>query len=172
MEYKIIRSKRKTISIRVKPDLSVEIRAPYSAGKNVIEEILKKHSAWVEKSIERQRSNPPVAYNPTKEEIQKLKAKTREIVLPLVEKYESIMDVAHTKISFTSAKRVFGSCTAKRHLNFSFRLALYPNKAIEYVVVHELCHMKEMNHSKRFWAEVEKILPDYKARRELLKEKI
>jgi predicted metal-dependent hydrolase len=92
--------------------------------------------------------------------------------MPLVEHYACQMGVCPTKINITSAKRVFGRCTSKKHLNFSFRLALCPYEAIEYVVVHELCHIKEMNHSKRFWAEVEKILPDYKLRRRLLKEKI
>ena len=171
MEYKVIRSKRKTVSIRVKPDLTVEIRAPYGADQAIISDILEKHSAWIEKSIEKQRSLPPL-FNPTKAEIEELKAKTGAIVMPLVEHYAHQMGVCPTKINITSAKRVFGSCTSKKHLNFSFRLALYPYEAIEYVVVHELCHIKEMNHSKRFWAEVEKILPDYKLRRRLLKEKI
>ena len=82
------------------------------------------------------------------------------------------MGALPTKINFTSAKRVFGSCTTQKHLNFSFRLALYPFEAIEYIVVHELAHLFEMNHSKRFWAVVEKQLPDYKERKKLLKEPI
>ena len=171
MEYKVIRSKRKTISIRVKPDLTVEIRAPYGADQKIINKLLEKHSDWIEKSTEKQRNAPP-PFNPTKAEIEDLKEKTRAIVTPLVEKYALQMGVHPTKITITSAKRVFGSCTSKKHLNFSFRLALYPYEAIEYVVVHELCHMKEMNHSARFWAEVEKILPDYKIRRRMLKERI
>ena len=172
MDYKIIRSKRKTVSIRVLPDLTVEIRAPYYADDSSIQRILESHSAWIAKGIEKQRATPRVEFNPSKAEIQELKVKTSEIVLPLVEKYKNIIGVAPKKVSFTSAKRVFGSCTSKKHLNFSFRLSLYPLEAIEYVVVHELCHIKEMNHSKRFWTEVEKILPDYKLRRRLLKEKI
>ena len=109
-------------------------------------------------------------YTATKEEINNLKEKTKEIVLPLVEKHASLMGVTPTKINFTSAKRVFGSCTAQKHLNFSFRLCLYPVEAVEYVVVHELAHILQMNHSKKFWAIVEKHLPDYKKRQELLKE--
>ncbi len=171
MNYKITYSKRKTVSLRVLPDLTVEVRAPFGLSRGIIDEIVEKHSAWIKKRIESVKAQP-LAYTPTKGEIEELKEKTRGIVLPLVEKYATYIGVVPTKINFTSAKRVFGSCTSKKHLNFSFRLCLYPREAIEYVVVHELCHIKEMNHSPRFWREVGQILPDYKERRELLKEKI
>lgn len=171
MEYKIVYSKRKTVSLRVNLDFTVEIRAPSGLSRDIIDELVNKHSSWIEKRIA-QIKNSPISPSLTKEEIAQLKNKTRDTVLPIVEKYEKVIGVHPTKISFTSAKKVFGSCTSKKHLNFSFRLALYPYEAIEYVVVHELCHMKEMNHSNKFWYEVEKILPDYKSRRNLLKEKI
>ena len=171
MEYKIFYSKRKTVALKVDNDLSVVVKAPYGVSREIIDGIVEKHSRWIEKRINALKNQPSLV-PVTKEEIDSLKVKTREIVVPLVEKYACKMRVSPTKINITSAKRVFGSCTSKKHLNFSFRLALYPYEATEYVVVHELCHIKEMNHSKRFWAEVEKILPDYKLRRRLLKEKI
>ena len=171
MEYKIFYSKRKTVALKVDNDLSVVVKAPYGVSREIIDGIVEKHSRWIEKRINALKNQPSLV-PVTKEEIDNLKVKTRKIVVPLVEKYACKMRVSPTKINITSAKRVFGSCTSKKHLNFSFRLALYPYEATEYVVVHELCHIKEMNHSKRFWAEVEKILPDYKLRRRLLKEKI
>ena len=171
MEYSIIYSKRKSVSIKVNPDLTIVVRAPKGLSHKAIDEIVQKHSAWIENRLSSIEKNP-LLYTPTKNEIEELKEKTKSIVVPLVEIYSQKMGIFPSKISFTSAKRVFGSCTSKKHLNFSYRLALYSYKAIEYVVVHELCHIKEMNHSKKFWAEVEKLLPDYKERKKLLKENL
>ncbi len=77
---------------------------------------------------------------------------------------------APQQVRITSAKTRWGSCSAKGGLNFSWRLLCAPPEAMDYVVVHELAHLIEFNHSSRFWAIVEGILPDYKARRQSLKE--
>lgn len=168
MEYTVIYSKRKTVGLKVTSELKLEVRAPRGLSRVSIEEIVNKHSKWIEKRIAIMKSQPLKA-PPTKDEIDILKERTRALVLPLVEAYANQMGVKYERVNITSAKKVFGSCTSKRHLNFSFRLALYPFEAIEYVVVHELCHLKEMNHSIRFWDEVERVLPDYRKRRNLLK---
>ncbi|MEM3513203.1 MAG: M48 family metallopeptidase, partial [Thermoplasmata archaeon] len=74
------------------------------------------------------------------------------------------------KIKITSGKTRFGSCTSKGYINLSWRLVLAPPEIIDYVIVHELAHLKEPNHSKKFWAVVEKFIPDYKTKRKWLKE--
>ena len=79
------------------------------------------------------------------------------------------MGVDYGHISITSAKTRFGSCSSKGNIAFSYRLMLYPEAAVDYVVVHELAHRKEMNHSRAFYKLIEEILPDYKQRRKLLK---
>lgn len=168
MEYSVIYSKRKTVALKVTPDLKIEVRAPRGISRETIEEIINKHRRWIENRIDIMK-RMPIKAPPTQDEIRELKKRTEEIVTPLVERYANEMGVNYTKITITSAKKVFGSCTSKKHLNFSFRLSRYPFEAIEYVVVHELCHLKEMNHSPRFWALVERILPDYRKRREMLK---
>lgn len=73
------------------------------------------------------------------------------------------------KIKITSASRRWGSCTSNGNLNFTWRLMLLPVKILDYVVAHEISHLVHHNHSKRFWAQVEKIIPDYKERRKWLK---
>ena len=168
MEYSVIYSKRKTVALKVTPDLKIEVCAPRGISRETIEEIINKHRRWIENRIDIMK-RMPIKAPPTQDEIRELKKRTEEIVTPLVERYANEMGVNYTKITITSAKKVFGSCTSKKHLNFSFRLSRYPFEAIEYVVVHELCHLKEMNHSPRFWALVERILPDYRKRREMLK---
>lgn len=172
MDYEIIFAKRKTVGIRVMPNGQVVVRAPKGTSKRAIGEIVAKHSAWISKRVNDVKEHPSLIYDLSMSELNNLKKRTEEIVIPLVEKYSAVMGLHPSKVNITSAKRVFGSCTDRGHLNFSFRLCLYPVSAIEYVVVHELSHMKEMNHSKRFWAVVEKYLPDYREGKKLLKENI
>ena len=82
-----------------------------------------------------------------------------------------MMGVMPTSIKITSAKKRFGSCSGQNGICYSWRLMLYPSEAIDYVVVHELAHIRQKNHSPAFYKEVAKILPDYKAREKLLKGK-
>ena len=86
-----------------------------------------------------------------------------------MEHYSEEMGVSYAKVSINSANTRLGSCSSKKTLNFSYRLMLYPHEAIEYVCVHELAHLIEMNHSRKFWSIVEAYMPDYKARKKLLK---
>lgn len=169
MDYEIIYSKRKTLSIQVKPDLRVVVRAPYGLNKKIIAKFIEERSEWINSRLNAFESNPLNPYNFSKEEINALKKKTKNIILPKVEYYSRIMNLKPNKVSVNSAKRLFGSCNSKGNLNFSFRLCLYPDKAIDYVILHELSHMVELNHSKRFWAVVEKYMPDYKEQKKLLK---
>ncbi len=74
------------------------------------------------------------------------------------------------KIRITSARTRWGSCSTKKTLSFTWRLVMAPPEVVDYVVVHELCHLRELNHSRAFWAQVEAILPDYKGKRKWLKE--
>ncbi len=104
------------------------------------------------------------------EELEKLKKQARKAIVPRVEHYASIMNVEYGRIAIRAQKTRFGSCSSKGNLNFNCILALMPEEIVDYVVVHELAHLKQMNHSKLFWAEVEKVLPDYKKRRRWLKE--
>ena len=170
MNYEIIYSKRKTLSLQVKPDFKIVVRAPYRLSKRHIEDFVNQHIDWINDRIEKMKARTVNPYSFSKSEIDALKAKTLELILPRVEYYASIMGVKPSKVSSSSAKQRFASCSSQGHLSFSFRLCLYPSEAIDYVIVHELAHMKEMNHSKRFWAVVEKYMPDYKSRKMLLKE--
>ena len=98
------------------------------------------------------------------------KKQAREIFTLRVEHYGQKNGFSYQKVKLSSAKRRWGSCSAKGNLNLTWRLVMMPIAIIDYVIVHELCHLRELNHSKRFWANVEEILPDYKTRRKWLKE--
>jgi predicted metal-dependent hydrolase len=168
MEYELIFSDRKTISASVKGG-KLTVRAPRSASREFIEKFLAKHKKWIAEHllIEEERMKKSTSLTP--EEIVRMK-KEAELYLKAKTKYYSeIMNLKHGRITITSAESRFGSCSSKGNICFSYRLMLYPEAAREYVVVHELAHLIEMNHSKKFYAIVEKYLPDYKERRRMLK---
>ena len=99
------------------------------------------------------------------------KTKAFELISERVNYYSSLHNLQYNKIKITQAKKRWGSCSYTNNLNFSIRLALTPPDVIDYVVVHELCHIKEKNHSMRFCNEVKNIMPDYKEKEKWLKTK-
>ena len=168
MNYEIIYSKRKTLCLQITNDLRIVVRSPHRVSKASIDDFVNKHSDWIEKKIAQMKSRPAIN-ELSCDDIEALKKNTEEIIAPRISYYSNLMGLSPNKISISSAKKRFGSCSSQGNINFSFRLALYPQEATEYVIVHELAHLKEMNHSKKFWQIVEKYMPDYKERRKLLR---
>ena len=180
MNVKIIRSNRKTLAIQINPDLSVTVRAPMYAPQSDIERILREKEGWIQKHIEKireQEANKKEIQGEsveseylTNEEIKKLADKALQHIPKRVSYYAKQIGVTYGKITIRNQKTRWGSCSGKGNLNFNCLLMLTPPEVIDYVIVHELCHRKEMNHSGAFRAEVEKILPDYKEQVKWLKE--
>ena len=169
----VIRTKRKTISIKVNNDLTITVRAPIFTSDKEIGEILKSKEKWISKCIEQiKRENEELSKIDyfTAEEISKLADKALNYIPGRVKYYADIIGVTYGKITIRNQKTRWGSCSSKGNLNFNCLLMLTTPEVIDYVVVHELCHRKEMNHSGAFWAEVEKVLPDYKEQVKWLKE--
>ena len=180
MNVKIIRSNRKTLAIQINPDLSVTVRAPMYAPQSDIERILREKEGWIQKHIEKIREQEEKKKETqgesveseylTNEEIKKLADKALQHIPKRVSYYAKQIGVTYGKITIRNQKTRWGSCSSKGNLNFNCLLMLTPPEVIDYVVVHELCHRKEMNHSVAFWAEVEKVIPDYKEQVKWLKE--
>ena len=168
MDYEIVYSGRKTISLCIKEGMLV-VRAPYGTKKQRIEKVISSHSEWIAKHIAGQVERNRKYENITDKDIENLRREAKRIIPLKAAYYANIMGLKYGRITITSAKTRFGSCSSKGNLSFSYRLMLYPDAAIDYVVVHELAHLIEMNHSPRFYKIVEAILPDYKERRGLLK---
>ena len=158
-EYTIIRSSRRTLCIEITPDKKVVVRAPYSCPDTDVSRFVLQKKSWIEKHL-----SAPKA--PSRErssaELTLLKEKAQELIFPRVEYYSKIMGLYPTSVKITSAKRRFGSCSPKNGLCFSLYLAEYPENAIDYVVVHELAHIKHKNHSAAFHNLVRKYLPNEK----------
>ena len=166
MEVTIIKSNRKTVAIQVNADLTVTVRVPRQAAKKDIDRILKEKEPWILAHIEqiRKKKAEYEASQPerlTKTEINELADKALKYIPARVEHFAKIIGVNYGRITIRNQKTRWGSCSSKGNLNFNCLLMLTPHEVIDYVVVHELCHRKEMNHSKDFWREVEKVLPNY-----------
>lgn len=173
MQVEVIYSNRKSIAIQIKPDGTVILRAPYDVPKKEINRILEEKRLWIEAHLQeinerkaQQRTVPKFSV----EEINTLADKALKYIPERVRYFAPIVGVNYTRITIRNQKTRWGSCSAKGGLNFNCLLMLTPPEVIDYVVVHELCHRKEMNHSKAFWNEVEKILPNYKTARKWLKD--
>jgi predicted metal-dependent hydrolase len=173
-EYDIIRSSRKTLSLQMKPDGHLVVRAPHRTSDRQIRQFVENNSAWIQKHrelIEQRRRqeemNPPPAI--TKETLERLRSLASETIPPRVSYYANLMGVSYGRITIRAQKSRWGSCSAKGNLNFNCLLMLTPPEVQNYVIVHELCHRKQMNHSPSFWREVEQIMPEYRRHRLWLK---
>lgn len=168
--YELIRSRRKTLALEITADCRVLVRSPLRLPQARIDAFVESHAAWIETHLERQRQRAALAPPaPTPEEIAALKASARAVLPEKVAHWSEKMGVAPTGLKITAARKRYGSCSGKNSLCFSCFLMNCPEAAIDLVVVHELCHIREKNHGPRFYALLERYLPDYKERKKLLR---
>ncbi len=165
MNYKLIKSWRKTLAISVKSG-EIIVKAPYLTPKITIESFLAKNKAWIEKSLEKQKNIKKLSAD----EIKGLKKKAKQFIPARVEEFARKFWKTYNTIKITSAQSRWWSCTSQKNLNFSYRLMACPDHVIDYVIIHELAHLKEMNHSRKFWSHVAEMKPDYKNDEKWLKE--
>ena len=193
----VIKSSRRTMSMEVRPDGSILVRAPFRASAEEIGNFVCSHKSWVEKQRIRIRKRAAeirlADQNPlSPEDIRLLADQALRELPPRIAAYAGQMGVTYGRVTIRNQKtrwgscsskgnlnfRVtirnqktrWGSCSSKGNLNFNCLLMLTPREVQDYVIVHELSHRKEMNHSPKFWEVVEEVLPDYKKRRKWLRE--
>jgi Predicted metal-dependent hydrolase len=210
VEYKIIRSKRKTAGIYILPDATVEVRCPNHTPIAYIEAFVRQKETWIlqkvsEKQAEQKQKTALVfsentnllflgkeyplhlieearagfhgdyfycyakCENPKETLVEVYRKLAERILVQKAQEFSETMNCKPIKIKINSAKTRWGSCSGKNSINFSYKLIMAEETAVDYVVVHELSHMIEHNHSKQFWNIVESILPDYKRRKSSLK---
>jgi len=167
INYELIRSGRRTVSLEVTKECTVRVRAPLRMPKREIDAFVAAHQTWVERQLEKRRA-VPVRPEPTAEEITELKVRTRQMVEPAVARYAAQMKLQPAGIRITTARTRYGSCSGANGLCFSCFLADCPPEAVELVVVHELCHIVHKNHGEQFYALLESVLPDWRERKTLL----
>lgn len=169
--YEIIYSRRKTLAIQITADGNVKVRAPQNCPKSSIDNFLREKRSWILKYIEKAKQNPPVKKNPLSvQERNHYIQIARDIFTQKTAYYASIMQITYGRISIREQKTRWGSCSSNGNLNFNWRLIFAPEEVLNYIVVHELAHRREMNHSPAFYAIVSSILPNYKQAQTWLRE--
>lgn len=170
ISYEIIRSRRRTLALQVTREGRVVVRAPlrYPAGR--IETFVRQHEDWLQRKLTEQKEHKSALPLPAPEEEYAYREQARRVLTEKTAYYAKQMGVTYGRISIRGQKTRWGSCSAKGNLNYNWKLMLCPEEVQDYVVVHELAHRREMNHSKAFYRIVEEILPDYRERMRWLKD--
>lgn len=209
-EYKLIKSKRRSFEIGVKPTGEVILRVPHKATKKQINDFTHKHQEWLQGKLQeiykvlqvQQKSTTSLYFLGNKYLIKESNAhlnlvqftgseflikqglldkidtllpswyavKAKEIINPIIQKYMQDFNLQYTTLKITSARSRWGSCGSNGSICFSYRIAMLPLEVINYIVAHELAHLKHFNHSKSFWSEVQLMCPNYKSANQWLKD--
>ena len=172
VEYTLIRSSRRTLGLEITADVRIVVRAPKRCSKRQIADFVARHEDWIRDhlAIQQRRADAAAARAVTAEQEKELRRRAAEYIPTRVARYAPLVGVVPAEVKITSAQKRFGSCSGKNSLCFSWRLMQYPPAAIDYVVVHELCHIHHHDHSAAFWAAVARVMPDYKQRQALLRD--
>ena len=172
IQVDILRSGRRTVGLEIRPDGSVLVRAPYAMSQARIRAFLDGKRDWIlrhrAQALARQEARRDIEPL-TEEELAALAAGARQDMQERVRRFAPIVGVTYGRITIRRQRTRWGSCSAKGNLNFNCLLLLAPPEVRDYVAVHELCHRRCMDHSPRFWAEVERVLPDWRERRRWLR---
>ena len=168
-DYTVIRSRRRTIALEITRQGTALVRAPLHAADADIARFVDSHRAWLDKHLAARQSYMAAHPEPSAEQAALWRRQAAEQLPPLVRLWAQHMGVQPAGITITAARTRFGSCSGKNGICFSLYLMQYPEAAIDYVVVHELAHIRRHDHSPAFYAEVARVLPDYKERMKLLK---
>ena len=177
VEYEVIYSNRKTVAIQVTREGKVRVRAPRRCSRSFIDTFVTGHEDWIQKHLEqaqeqKKRSEEARAGRPPLSEVARNRyiRTARDIFSRKAAYYARLIGVTYGRITIREQKTRWGSCSSKGNLNFNWRLIFAPEEVLDYVVVHELAHRKEMNHSPAFYAVVESVLPGYRKARKWLKD--
>jgi len=175
LEYKLIRCDRASYEIQIKPGGEIVVRAPYQLPHSMVIDFFMKKEQWIRKKyFEQSKLNPGKKYQKDEKDrlLEKRYKKAAADYIPQrVGYYAGLIGVTYEKITIRDTKTRWGSCSSSGNLSFSWRLMLAPFSVLDYVVVHELCHRIHMNHSKEFWNTVGLYFPDYKEKKNWLREK-
>ncbi len=170
--YRVIRSGRRTLALEILPTLDIVVRAPQRASDTMIAAFVTAHERWLDTHLPRMRARQEqaAARQVTPQQEAALRQQAAAVIPARVAYYSAMMGLVPTGVKITGAQKRFGSCSGKNSLCFSWRLMQYPAEAIDYVVVHELAHIRYHNHSRDFYRLIEQYMPDYRQRQALLRD--
>lgn len=174
IHYLLKETNRKSLALRVNAEGEIEVLAPKGCPKRDVDAFVLRSKDWIEKQRAKREASRARAEEQgvitTEEELHALSEKMIEALKTKLPHYAKLIGVTYGRVTVRNQRTKWGSCSAQGNLNFNVLLMLAPEDVLDYVVVHELCHRKHMDHSKDFWALVESVLPDYKKSRKWLKD--
>jgi predicted metal-dependent hydrolase len=164
-------SKRaRTVRLAIHRDGAFVVTTPHRYSENFVMDFIVKKATWIVEKIAYFKKNPKASVTKhSKEEIKKYKQQTDDYVRPRLEHWNKMYNFIYKKVTIKNVTSRWGSCSSKGNLNFSYKIVLIPQELADYIIVHELCHLEEMNHGKKFWALVSKTFPHHKELRKQLK---
>ena len=176
LTFELIKSNRKTYAIQIKADGSVTVRTPLRVSEHFLKELMIEKEKWIieNQNNQKKRHDKTPKSNLSEEQRNALEKRYRQAAKEYIPKriqvFLPLTGGEYQQIAIRDQKTRWGSCSSNRTLSFNWKLMLAPPKVLDYVIVHELCHLSHMNHSKDFWKLVETVLPDYKESKKWLKE--
>ncbi len=166
LPYTLVRSKRnKTVRLHITSAGTIKITAPLKAPRALIEAFIARKSSWIKSVQEKLKTRVVLPKPKTYNEFLHLKKQTLALVKEAIAHYNTHNTFTYKKISIKTGTSRWGSCSARKNLNFHYCLALLPAPLAHYIVVHELCHLIHLNHSAAFWSLVSQTIPNYKIKR-------
>lgn len=172
MDYTLIRSRRRSMALEIKNGKLI-LRVPLRTSQAQIRLFLQQHQVWIETHMAKaQHRQKELAQHPilTEQELAELTRQAKVFIPQRVAHFAPLVGVTYGTVTIRHQRSLWGSCSGRGNLSFNCLLMLAPPEVLDAIVVHELCHRKEMNHSARFYAEVLRVLPDYHACHNWLKE--
>lgn len=167
--YKLIRKNKQNLSLRIDQLGKVCVEAPLKLNSNFIDNFVLSKLHWIYNTQKKIKTLCKTPQAKSLQELNKQKIIARSLIIERLSYFNNFYQFNFSKIAIKKMTSRWGSCSNKGNLNFNYRLVYLPIKLVDYVVVHELCHLKEHNHGEKFWLEVEKTIPDYKKIKKTLK---
>ena len=163
-------SRARNLRITVKSGGAVLATKPRFVSEKTVEDFLIKKSTWILDRIEQSRQRQKFLVSGNRADYKYHAAAARQLALQKIADFNHIYKVKFNRVAIRNQTTRWGSCSCLGNLNFNYRIALLPERLADYIVVHEICHLRELNHSARFWALVAQAIPDYAARRRELRQ--
>jgi predicted metal-dependent hydrolase len=169
VSYILTKARRKNISLSVNKRGQVEVKSPFFVSKKMIDDFVLSKKDWIKNAQHRISYLNKTPKAETAQDLAKQKILAKRLIIERIAHYNPDERFRFKKVTIKNMSSRWGSCSYEGNLNFNYRLIYLEPELLDYVVVHELCHLIEHNHSARFWLEVKKIIPDYKARERKIK---
>ena len=170
-DYKLKRIKRmKCVRLTIQHDGSLVVTASRTYPVFLIKQFIISRWEWVISNVAKVKARPTLlSFKHSDKQIKEYKKQARKLVTTRLNYFNQIYNLKYNRVAIRNQSSRWGSCSSSNNLNFNYRLCLLPQELADYIIVHELCHLQEMNHSKNFWALVAKVSPDYRVKEKQLK---